>query len=366
MASTQLDEHGSEESSLSPQQRSLSAPSSNLVDYLYTYGGLSIARDPHMSNPGNKCIPGIRVYTEDIRSGRRCRWWNWWWCNPNDKITNTDFASIWNAGDYPHPKISTLVLRWRDNRRVEYIWKECKDSDKIGQYNFQSWPGEDNAYSILNDIHSLDEHYERRLVDVPIAIRGPTLEYASVSMCGYGTSLEEISDCLGNYSGGIDMGLPGVGPEWEAFAFMNHQTDFLLGTDQDVVYVLKNDEDTSNRRCIISFAGSESLEGDVARLVAGNEGSTGYCGRQGVHIGVRNELWQITHNQDYQDVIKPALETCHEVTCVGHSLGGALCNVFTMCANQGHENLDQWDDEGMYDDYYSLIWNKPGTNIEPF
>ena len=36
------------------------------------------------------------------------------------------------------------------------------------------------------------------------------------------------------------------------------------------------------------------------------------------------------------------------MTCVGHSLGGSLCNVWTMCANQGEENLSKADDAGEY------------------
>ena len=123
--------------------------------------------------------------------------------------------------------------------------------------------------------------------------------------------------------------------------------------------VLKNDSDQDRRKCIISFSGSESSVGDLSAFLLNNAGSTGYCGRYGVHIGVRNELWQITHDSQYQNIIKPALETCHEVTCIGHSLGGALCNVFTLCANNGKEDLDRKDDAGMWDDYNSLVWTKP-------
>jgi hypothetical protein len=118
-----------------------------------------------------------------------------------------------------------------------------------------------------------------------------------------------------------------------------------------------------------------------------NSRKTGYCGRYGVHAGVSDELWQITHDDQYSEIIKPALETCHEVTCVGFSLGGSLCNIFTMCANMGENNLDRADGEGedserlysipihyfyfndelicslrstpeMYDDYNSLAWTK--------
>ena len=46
--------------------------------------------------------------------------------------------------------------------------------------------------------------------------------------------------------------------------------------------------------------------------------------------------------------------------CVCRSLARevALCNVFTMCANQGEENLDEADDAGRWDDFKALSWTK--------
>ena len=87
--------------------------------------------------------------------------------------------------------------------------------------------------------------------------------------------------------------------------------------------VLKNDEDPNFRRCIINFMGSDQSSGDLTIFLADNGNPTTYCGREGIQTGVRNELWVITHDNQYQDIIKPALETCHEVTCVGRSLGGS-------------------------------------------
>ena len=112
--------------------------------------------------------------------------------------------------------------------------------------------------------------------------------------------------------------------------------------------VLKNDSNIDNRRrCIISFAAAGNVVGDHMKfLFEKNSRKAGYCGRYGIHAGISDELWQITHDDQYSDIIKPALETCHEVTCVGFSLGGSLCNIFTMCANMGENNLDMADGEG--------------------
>jgi len=68
------------------------------------------------------------------------------------------------------------------------------------------------------------------------------------------------------------------------------------------------------------------------------------------------ELWQITHDDQYSDIIKPALETCHEVTCIEFLIGGSLCNIFTMCTNMGEDNLDMADGEG------ERTWNETKKN----
>ena len=327
-----------------------------LVDFVYTFGSPSTARNPYISNPGNKCIPGIRTYTEDLMSsssgGNNCDWWEQLWCtninndsnNNKPVITNTDFAAKINIEDYPHPKMSTLILRYVDGTNVEYVYKECNDDDYIKKYNFQSWPTFDQPSEILPglNIHELDTHYEPRLLDVPSSIRSQLLDYLYVAMCGK-KSESTIANCLSDY---------GVTPkEWTMLAYMNHITDYgVVGTDEDVVFVLKNDNRYNYRKCIISFAGSGRITGDLTDFILSNSESTRYCGRQGIHAGVSDELWHITHDAQYFDSIKPALETCHEVTCVGYSLGGALCTLFTMCANNvnGANN----------DDYQTLAWKK--------
>ena len=108
-------------------------------------------------------VPGIRTYTEDVST---CSWWQP--CTTRITNTNTDFAAQWNIDDFPHVKQSTLVLRYRDNAIVEYYYMECNDSDNVGQYNFQSWPGSNQPAGVLLDnIHNLEEHYERRIREVP-------------------------------------------------------------------------------------------------------------------------------------------------------------------------------------------------------
>ena len=351
------------------------------VSRVYTYGAPSVAKGPPMSNPNNACIPGLRIYTEDVTT-ISCQWWQKWWCTSGRQVTNVDFASQTNVKEgYPHPKMSTLVLRQVDgSSNVEYTYKPCRSYDNVID-DCQWWPKSDEASNMIrNNIHGLDDHYEQRLVQIPKYVRGPALEYVSVARCSYKSSYDEIQTCLKQYNTETFSRLGGVASlGWEPFAYMVHTEERTVGflSDTDIVYVVKKDErdyyynnnksnnnrDTSHRKCIIVFQGSDKTA-DFANFALGSNDSTDYCGRSGVHTGVSNELWKITHNPQYATVIKPALETCDDVTCVGHSLGGALCNVFTMCANQGLENLNKgWsntnnDEREMWDDYNSLIWTK--------
>jgi hypothetical protein len=196
----------------------------NRVDFMYTFGAPSTAKDPHVSNPGNKCLPGIRTYTEDVKSSQDCAWWEVLWCNPKEHITNTDFGSKFNADLYPHPKMSTLILRYRDNAVSEYIYKECTDIDNIGKYGFQSWPTYDQPADYLPgfNIHDLVTHYQPRLMVVPSSIRGPLLDYIFVSKCGK-LSKSALAGCLNENR---------LTSNWTTLAYMNHQSS--LG-DNDVV-----------------------------------------------------------------------------------------------------------------------------------
>jgi hypothetical protein len=206
----------------------------------------------------------------------------------------------------------------------------------------------------------LERHYEPRLQYVPEGIRGPSLEYVSVAHCIGKSSFADVKACLNNYEEETATRTGGVSVHgWQALAYMEHAHEGGMWlSDSDNVLVLKSDWNPGRRRCIIGFQGSDGAS-DLLRFVRGGNDPTGYCGRTGVHGGVARELAEITRDAQYAARIVPALETCHEVTCVGHSLGGAMCNLFVLCANQGLENLNDADSRQMWEDYQSLIWQVP-------
>jgi len=309
--------------------------------------------------------------------------------------------------------MSTLVLRWVEGGKNEYLWYECKDSDKAIEYEWQYYPDKNALSNMINHIHDIRDEYEPRMqafydgTSSPlysnasaVARQSPLLDYTCATWCmgNWFPTKANMTSCLkeypkehpGKWGNPSVKGLISLG--WEVYAHMNH----VDGKDQDHVSVLNHyDNSTSFRKCIIAFQGSDGMA-DFSSFIFGNEGTTGYCGRNGVHIDLRYELWhvsnsstlssniglrypfsipcycflflslaistfthdQITHDLQWDSEIRPALETCDEVTCVGHSLGGSLCNTFTMCANNGPEYLEGNTDPGMQDDYDSLKWTK--------
>jgi len=72
--------------------------------------------------------------------------------------------------------------------------------------------------------------------------------------------------------------------------------------------------------------------------------STKFCGFDGVHSGFVGELKRIVGSQEYMSNIKPKLGGCAKVFTAGHSLGGAVAELFTACANREmqHPDLEEW------------------------
>merc|ERR1712107_136936 len=127
------------------------------------------------------------------------------------------------------------------------------------------------------------------------------------------------------------------------------QTTFHLNESQfrivqiDHVAIHKLAVGENEWKCVLSFEGSNMETGggitnDLGRFVGVGYWfwrSTDWCGLR-VHRGIKDELFNIVYSDGYQATIKPALQTCNEVIVVGHSLGGALADVFTGCANSGN------------------------------
>jgi len=110
---------------------------------------------------------------------------------------------------------------------------------------------------------------------------------------------------------------------------------------EDIVHL---HQDPSSLRCMVTFEGSDSF-GDWVTDAAIRRVS--FCGLPfSVHVGFRNELRRMVDSSDFQNKIRPKLGKCSSVDAVGHSLGGAVASLFTVCV--------EWQNGS--DDYNKMSW----------
>ncbi|CAE8668901.1 unnamed protein product, partial [Polarella glacialis] len=98
----------------------------------------------------------------------------------------------------------------------------------------------------------------------------------------------------------------------------------------DNIFIVQ-DRDTLD--CVLVFEGASTLAelGTPYKCYG-----TGYCGFKDVHAGYRDKLWWLMKYS--MPKLRPKLEKCNQVTVTGHSLGGALADIFSACANSQRLN----------------------------
>lgn len=125
--------------------------------------------------------------------------------------------------------------------------------------------------------------------------------------------------------------------------------------------------------CQLTFQGSKSLGDWVANL---HFGKATFCGLTDedekccssrrpsgswVHRGLRNKFRAVTQNRDWQQVIRPKLSKCSQVLVVGHSMGGAVAEMFAACqARAPHPG-----EFGYEEDYKYISWTREVPTLLP-
>jgi predicted lipase len=103
----------------------------------------------------------------------------------------------------------------------------------------------------------------------------------------------------------------------------------IVGTDTDTILLAQNEV---SLECVLGFEGTDA---NMEMLTSLYVTSTSFCGFASVHKGFTEEIWSITSSTQYQTDVRPKLGKCSKVTVVGHSLGGAISEVFAACINSG-------------------------------
>lgn len=290
-----------------------------LVHEVYTFGAPATSKVPfrNAATPDG-CFPGLRSYTEDLLGAR-------------DEIHQTDAASVFNF--LSHSLTSSVCLRWaRDS-----IYTPC--DSKLGLDGHPDWPL--NGAQIYQEwrLHK-ERHYRDRLGRVTIEGRSAVTEEPFATARKFMFLAYVIYDNFQSAKARVAREMP----SWKivGLALDKH------GDDEDPIYIV---QENSTLDCAVVFSGTNSF-GELFNSL--QTYGTGYCGYTSVHAGYRNELWFLTGRSWM--ALKPKLAQCNRVICVGHSLGGALCEIFAACANSGH-----FDDP----DYQRLAWTKNTTAAMP-
>lgn len=317
-------------------------PKMGLADHLITFGA------PGSGSPGLKsvidgsCFTGTRVWT--YKDGKS---------DPVPQVTNANY--FW------HPTMDALRMDVGDSTQdVRY---SCP-KDNVAKLPPWQYTGKWNW-----DLH-------RETSYVPAIQNSPLLEtkvYDSLFKLSYVKNHEKSKDLLQEIVDNLKS------MSWSIVGFASYKGDLLTG--EQVSYLVQDEKDLG---CVLTFQGTDSAQDGWTDLAAyavpfcglTQRGDTcctydpvacvGQCSPKGngisfVHQGFRNQLQRMVSDGTWQKNIREQLPYCKSVQVLGHSLGGALSELFTSCLEQ---NL-QPGDFG-YEDFSVMTWSrKEPKKLEP-
>lgn len=116
-------------------------------------------------------------------------------------------------------------------------------------------------------------------------------------------------------------------------------------------------QDPITLECVLTFAGTDDMSDAITDLAAHG---VSFCGFDGVHMGFAAETKRIVAQPSFQENIRSLLPKCRKVYAVGHSLGGAVAELFTACVHHSPGS-----GEAGYDDFKSMDWEKASPERLP-
>lgn len=270
------------------------------VDLLYTYGSPSSGKPP-MRNPttSDGCFPGRRF----------------WLSNHGNASFGRDQVDIIpplpNIVGYSHPFMDGVELEYGERK---YIHHPCSEENTGGP------PGRGKLY--LHD--SVMYREEASKVD----------QLASdVSQVGLAVSYQQDEQEAARY----------VSSRGWSLVHTAFHPGGIVGGPQ-VTHLVQHPDSLV---CMVTFQGTSS---SADWLTDANAISVDFCGLEGqVHKGFRDHLRRIVKSDVFQTRIRPYLPSCSQVIAVGHSLGGAMAELFTGCmATAPAPGTPGWESDFQY------------------
>jgi len=296
------------------------------VDYIFNLGA------PGAASPGlqnwrgiNSCFPGSRVYHSEAGQV-----WGQW----IDVV-----ASVGNLAYYAHA--------WMDHSRID-----------VKGHRTNRWGcNRDNSWLPPVDWTSIELHEQERYID-SVQRTYQDEWYHNVSIFASRQSYIQHPETVFQQVQEFGWGLVGSAL---------HAGGTIYGGKQ-ITHLIQHPQ---TNECILTFQGTASVQGWIANfhfeaahfcgMVEQDESCSftwGTCATRNpkgsfVHAGFKERILAMIKTDDFQNNIRPHLGRCSRVLTVGHSLGGAVSELFAACASRAPK-----PGEYGHEDYQHMAWVK--------
>lgn len=289
-----------------PQQL---APGNASVQAVFSFGAPGTANPPLtnlLSQDG--CFQGLRSYTEDVLG---------------PATHQVDAAAI--SSPYAHAKMATAVLHWD----ADSTYAPCPDAAT-------DWPSDQQGNEFAEWRLHWQESYEPRLRALTVDGQKSSAEEPFKSAILGVLLAFKTYDNVNNTKDDVHAKFPA----WKLVA----QETVVSGSgglyDEDPVMLF---QDSETLDCMLTIAGINYFGKELGSAMEVQLG--GFCGFESVHDGYRDQMRQL--GDILWPRLRPKLGQCRTVSCSGHSMGGALCELFAACANSQRTSDP---------DYQKLTW----------
>mmetsp|Transcript_81347 Transcript_81347/g.143556 ORF Transcript_81347/g.143556 Transcript_81347/m.143556 type:complete len:354 (-) Transcript_81347:25-1086(-) len=285
---------------LEESNKSLPRKQYGVVSRLYTYGAVGASKYPLPNKQSlQNCFQGLRTYTERI-------------FGVNRESRQVDAASLFTG--YPHAMVPTLAL----HEAEDSTYTECPGAflepqqHEAGTAIYQDWPlHHEDHYRWLDRVRVHGKHVSK---DEPFA---SAIRFRALAFKAY--------DEIYNFKTYMRKAMPG-------WSVVGH-ADFSQGTDHDPVWLAQH---SNSLDCAVVFTGTNSAI-EFSETI--DRKGTLFCGFPEVHQGYARELRSMMADHKWKK-LQAKLSKCNSLSVVGHSLGGALAELFSACVNSRNNHLD--------------------------
>jgi len=282
------------------------------VNELYTIGAVGAGIFPDDSSSGKGaavgatvggCMPGLRMWNEDRFV--------------------SDFAPAFSG--YPHLPQSILVLKDGESKYIDCAkvgWKTSflplKFTAEFGLVQFTS-----SSNPLASALHQSKLYTDR--IQKAMTSGQPAASTMMQNAMDGAIAAREVYQSCEKAKTNI-----AAGSTWKLVFFATVKSN--LGAESDNMLVTQN----GNLDCFLAFEGSNT---QAEIYVSNGKGAVGparaYCGGKFNRAYVKH-LIHLTSSKQWNEV-KVALSKCRNVNVAGHSLGGAVAELFSTCQKQGSD-----------------------------